>query len=47
MIIVAEAIANGAMTIEGIEVLLKDASNALPKDVLDAGAIVLNGSTTC
>ncbi len=41
----AEAIANGAMTIEGVEVLLKDAYDALPNDVADADAIVLGGST--
>jgi flavorubredoxin len=41
----AEAIANGAMTIEGIEVLMKDVFDALPNDVLDASAIVLGGST--
>jgi len=41
----AEAIANGAMTIEGIDVVLKDAYDALPEDVKDAGAIVLGGST--
>jgi flavorubredoxin len=41
----AEAIANGAMTIEGVEVLLKDAYDALPNDVADADAVVLGGST--
>ena len=41
----AEAIANGAMTIDGVEVVLKDAYDALPEDVKDAGAIVLGGST--
>ena len=41
----AEAIANGAMTIEGVEVLLKDAYDAKPEDVTDAAAIVLGGST--
>jgi flavorubredoxin len=41
----AEAIANGAMTIEGVEVVLKDAYDALPEDVKGAGAIVLGGST--
>lgn len=41
----AEAIANGAMTIEGVEVLLKDAYDTLPNDVADADAIVLGGST--
>ena len=41
----AEAIANGAMTIEGVDVVLKDAYDALPEDVKDAGAIVLGGST--
>jgi flavodoxin I len=41
----AEAIANGAMTIEGVEVLLKDAYDALPADALGADAIILGGST--
>ncbi len=41
----AEAIANGAMTIEGVDVLLKDAYDAKPEDVKDAQAIVLGGST--
>ena len=41
----AEAIANGAMTIEGTKVLLKDAFDALPEDVSDADAVVLGGST--
>jgi len=41
----AEAIANGAMTIEGVEVLLKDAYDAKADDVSGADAIVLGGST--
>ena len=41
----AEAIANGAMTIEGVDVLLKDVYDASPEDVKDADAIVLGGST--
>ena len=41
----AEAIANGAMTIEGVEVLLKDAYDTLPNDVADADAVILGGST--
>ncbi len=41
----AEAIANGAMTIEGVEVLLKDAYDASLDDVKDADAILLGGST--
>ena len=41
----AEAIANGAMTIEGVDVLLKDAYDALPSDVSHADAVVLGGST--
>jgi flavorubredoxin len=41
----AEAIANGAMTIEGVEVVLKESYDALPEDIKDAGAIVLGGST--
>ena len=41
----AEAIANGAMTIQGVDVLLKDAYDASPNDVADADAVVLGGST--
>ena len=41
----AEAISNGAMTIPGVEVVLKDAYDASPEDVLDAQAIALGGST--
>ncbi|MDD1750026.1 MAG: FprA family A-type flavoprotein [Methanothrix sp.] len=41
----AEAIANGAMTIEGVDVVLKDAYDALPEDAKYADAIVLGGST--
>lgn len=41
----AEAIANGAMTIEGVEVLLKDAYDTSLDDVKDADAILLGGST--
>ena len=41
----AEAIANGSMTIEGVEVLLKEAYDALPNDVSDADAVILGGST--
>ena len=41
----AEAIANGAMTIEGVDVVLKDAYDALPEDAKNADAIVLGGST--
>ncbi|HPW72498.1 MAG: FprA family A-type flavoprotein [Methanothrix sp.] len=41
----AEAIANGAMSIEGTEVLLKDAFEASPNDIVDADAIALGGST--
>ncbi len=41
----AEAIADGAMTIPGVEVVLKDAYDALPEDVKDAEAIALGGST--
>lgn len=41
----AEAIASGAMTIEGTDVLLKDAYDASVDDVADADAIVLGGST--
>jgi len=41
----AEAIANGAMTIPGIEVVIKNAYDASPDDVFDAAAIALGGST--
>lgn len=41
----AEAIANGAMTIKGVDVVLKDAYDALPEDAKNADAIVLGGST--
>ena len=41
----AEAIANGAKTIEGTEVVLKDVFKAVPNDVLNVNAIVLGGST--
>jgi flavodoxin short chain len=41
----AEAISNGAMTIEGVDVLLKDAYDASLDDVKDADAILLGGST--
>src|SRR5512137_228714 len=41
----AEAIANGAKTIDGVDVLLKDAYDASSEDVTDADAIVLGGST--
>jgi flavodoxin short chain len=41
----AEAIANGAKTINGVDVLLKDAYDAYAEDVKDADAIVLGGST--
>lgn len=41
----AEAIANGAKTISGVNVMLKDAYDASSEDVKDADAIVLGGST--
>jgi flavodoxin I len=41
----AEAIANGAMTIEGVNVLLKDAYDTKLEDVKDADALILGGST--
>jgi flavodoxin I len=43
--LMAEAIANGAKTINGVDVLLKDAYDASVEDVKDADAIVLGGST--
>lgn len=41
----AEAIANGAKTIEGVDVVLKDAYDAVLEDVKDADALILGGST--
>jgi flavodoxin I len=41
----AEAIANGAKTIDGVDVLVKDAYDASMEDVKDSDAIVLGGST--
>ena len=41
----AEAIWNGAMTIPGVEVVLKYAYDASPEDVLNAQVIALGGST--
>lgn len=41
----AEAIANGAKTISGVDVMLKDAYDASSEDVKDADAIILGGST--
>lgn len=41
----AEAIAEGAKTIDGVEILLKDAYDAKLEDIKDADAILLGGST--
>ncbi|MDI9615763.1 MAG: flavodoxin domain-containing protein [Methanothrix sp.] len=42
----AETIAEGAKTIEGVEVVLKDAYDAkIPEDIEGASAILLGGST--
>jgi flavorubredoxin len=41
----AEAIANGAKSVKGVDVLLKNVFQAKPDDVLDADAVVLGGST--
>ena len=41
----AEAIANGAKSVEGVDVLLKNVFQAKPDDILDADAVVLGGST--
>jgi len=41
----AEAIADGARTIEGVDLVLKDVYDAAPEDVKDADAILLGGST--
>ncbi len=41
----AEAIAEGAKTIEGVSIVLKDAYDAKIEDIADADAILLGGST--
>lgn len=41
----AESIAEGAKTIEGVEIMLKDAYDAKPEDLKGADAILLGGST--
>jgi len=41
----AEAIAEGAKTVEGVSILLKDAYDTAPEDLKDADAIILGGST--
>lgn len=41
----AEAIANGAKTIEGVDVVLKDAYDTVLEDLKDADALILGGST--
>ncbi len=41
----AEAIAEGAKTIEGVDIILKDAYDATLEDISDADAILLGGST--
>ncbi len=43
--LMAESIAEGARTVDGIDILLKDVSLAVPDDVKDAKAILLGGST--
>jgi len=43
--LMAESIAEGAKTVSGIEILLKEVSYAVPDDVKDADAILLGGST--
>jgi flavodoxin I len=43
--LMAEAIAEGARTVNGIDILLKDVSLAVPEDIKDASAILLGGST--
>ena len=41
----AEAIADGAKTIEGVDIVLRDAYDATLDDILGADAILLGGST--
>ncbi|HOT06422.1 MAG: Type A flavoprotein FprA [Methanosaeta sp. PtaB.Bin039] len=41
----AETIAEGAKTVDGVEVLLKDAYDTSAEDIRDADAIMLGGST--
>jgi flavorubredoxin len=41
----AEAIANGAKTIDGVDVILKDAQETSLDDIKDVAAILLGGST--
>ena len=41
----AEAIADGVKTVDGVDLLLKDAYDAVPEDIRDADAIILGGST--
>jgi flavodoxin short chain len=41
----AEAIASGAKSVEGSEVVYKDATKTAPTDVSDAGAVILGGAT--
>ncbi|HWQ19028.1 MAG TPA: flavodoxin domain-containing protein, partial [Methanotrichaceae archaeon] len=43
--LMAESIAEGAKTVSGIEILLKEVPYAIPDDVKDADAILLGGST--
>lgn len=43
--LMAESIAEGAKTVSGIEILLKEVTYAVPDDVKDADAILLGGST--
>jgi len=43
--LMAEAMAEGARTVNGIDILLKDVSLAVPEDIKDADAILLGGST--
>jgi flavodoxin I len=43
--LMAESIAEGARTVEGIDILIKDVSYATPSDVADAKVILLGGST--
>lgn len=43
--LMAESIAEGARTVDGIDLLLKDVSYATPADVTDAAVVMLGGST--
>lgn len=43
--LMAETIAEGAKTVKGVDIVLKDARDAVPGDVKNADVIILGGST--